>query len=920
MSGVRENERQVVESVPPARRWRFGSAVLDERSLTLSVNGDAIEIERKPLEVLLHLLHHAGEVVTKDELIASVWPGRILSDSTMTSCLYKLREALRDDDQTIVKTVHGYGYRLVAAVTVEQVETAPPPRFEFKPGEHLPMRPLWSLVERLGTGGHGEAWLAKHDKTHERRVYKFAADSGALVSLKREITIYRLLHDSLGDRPDLVHLVDWNLEDPPYFVEYAYQEAGSLSTWAKAQGGIDRIPMEVRLDIAAQVADALAAAHSVGVLHKDLKPSNVLIGLTPGNGVQAKLCDFGSGGVLDLHRLEQMGITRLGFTRTIAALTHTSGTPLYLAPEVITGQPFTVKADIYALGVMLYQIVAGNFHKPLAPGWEQDVPDELLREDIAISAEGHHEARLADAARLAQRLRTLDERRRQREAEKAEQVAADLARLEIERMRARRTWVRLALAVLVVGVAASSVLYVDARRARDRAAAAAETEHAVNDFLSKDMFAQISSDRPLRSLTVKDLVDQAAAQVDKRFADKPAAAARLHVSLGAAYVALDDAAAAETALDSAFALARQHEDPGSDNALAAVEHLLIVKYVTGKLAGTLPDYESVLAAGVERLGPVHPRVVQVRQQLAYMRFYLGQQRLAATELRALAADAAAAPKPDEAFLADTGIKLGEVLTYLAEYADAEAALRDALERHRRRLGEDHLSVATARLYLAGVQTSLGRYDEADAGLSAALAAARQWTPSDAAGFVLQVRLRQGRLWMEQGRLAEAAAVLEKARDTYASWKGPELDQSYGARYPLAELYQRQGRLAEAEVEMREALRGAERLFGPADIDVQRFRIALANILRDRGRLPQAREALRQVRTEAMAQLPPRHPFLAEWRRAEGLLWLQEHDFRRAREALGETLSIYEERLGARHWRTERAGAELAQVPDTVDGG
>ncbi len=98
------------------RRWSFGSAMLDERSFRLYVNGKPVELERKPLEVLLHLLRHAGELVTKDDLLAAVWPGRILTETVLTKCVHKLREVLDDNDQCLIATVHGQGYRLEAAV------------------------------------------------------------------------------------------------------------------------------------------------------------------------------------------------------------------------------------------------------------------------------------------------------------------------------------------------------------------------------------------------------------------------------------------------------------------------------------------------------------------------------------------------------------------------------------------------------------------------------------------------------------------------------------------------------------------------------------------------------------------------------------------------------------------------------------
>src|SRR3546814_16063055 len=91
--------------------------------------------------------------------------------------------------------------------------------------------------------------------------------------------------------------------------------------------------------------------------------------------------------MLDAKRLHALGSTRLGFTQTVAAL-DTSGTPLYLAPEVLSGQPSTLQSDIYALGVMLYQAVVGDWNRPLAPGWERTVDDELHREAIAAPVQG----------------------------------------------------------------------------------------------------------------------------------------------------------------------------------------------------------------------------------------------------------------------------------------------------------------------------------------------------------------------------------------------------------------------------------------------------------------------------------------------------------------------------------------------------
>src|ERR1700693_6326253 len=88
------------------RRWHFAGAVLDERTLELLVNGADAGLGRKPREVLIYLLERAGEVCTKDELLAGVWPARILTEAVLTKCIGRLRDALGDRDQDVIKTAY----------------------------------------------------------------------------------------------------------------------------------------------------------------------------------------------------------------------------------------------------------------------------------------------------------------------------------------------------------------------------------------------------------------------------------------------------------------------------------------------------------------------------------------------------------------------------------------------------------------------------------------------------------------------------------------------------------------------------------------------------------------------------------------------------------------------------------------------
>ena len=287
------------------------------------------------------------------------------------------------------------------------------------PGLAIPGRRNWVLESQLGTGAVGEVWLAANVNTHAKHVFKFCFDPERIRSMKREVVLLRLLKESLGDREDIARVIDWELTAPPYYIETEYTEGGDLKEWAAAQGGIDKVPLDTRLVLVAQTGVALSAAHSAGVLHKDIKPTNILISRSKDEEPRASLTDFGIGLLLDPEALGKKGITATGLTQTLlgSKSTSSSGTPLYMAPELLEGKPATPQSDIYSLGVLLYQMVIGDLSRALAPGWEQDVGDEFLREDIAACVSGVPEKRLADPAKLSERLRSIEERRRHRDDE-----------------------------------------------------------------------------------------------------------------------------------------------------------------------------------------------------------------------------------------------------------------------------------------------------------------------------------------------------------------------------------------------------------------------------------------------------------------------------------------------------------------------
>lgn len=356
----------------------------------------------------------------------------------------------------------------------------------WRPGSGLeiPARESWLLEEKLGEGGFGEVWTARHGATREVRTFKFCFEAEQVRSLKREMTLFRLLREALGDRRDIARLYDVRLDEAPYFLEMEYTPAGDITRWATTKGGIAAVPLETRLEMVAQVAEALGAAHSVGVLHKDVKPVNVLVAEDADGNPAPRLTDFGIGRLVHKDALARAGITDSGFTvagpTVFGKTTSSSGTRMYMAPELDAGHSPSVQSDVYSLGVFLYQMVVADLNRPLGIGWERDVEDPFLREDVARCVDGDPARRFASAAMVAERIRGLADRREEHARGEAERAAAERAVAEAERGRkARRLW---ALAGAVLGVlllGAAGLAWRERGRAEEETALRGVAEHAL---------------------------------------------------------------------------------------------------------------------------------------------------------------------------------------------------------------------------------------------------------------------------------------------------------------------------------------------------------------------------------------------------------------------------------------------------------
>ncbi len=209
----------------------------------------------------------------------------------------------------------------------------------------------YRIVARLGAGGMGVVYRAEHtlmDKPFAVKLLHAELGGSEELALRFE---REAKSASRLDHPNIIRVTDFGREaDGTLFLVMELLEGPPLSeVLAEAR----RLPLGRAVALVAQILDALAHAHALGVVHRDLKPDNVIVSSRPGWTEQAKLLDFGIAKLVGGDEGTDAGptLTRAG---TIF------GTPAYMAPEQITGEPLDARADLYAVGVVLFELLTGR--------------------------------------------------------------------------------------------------------------------------------------------------------------------------------------------------------------------------------------------------------------------------------------------------------------------------------------------------------------------------------------------------------------------------------------------------------------------------------------------------------------------------------------------------------------------------------
>ncbi|HSI57710.1 MAG TPA: winged helix-turn-helix domain-containing protein, partial [Ideonella sp.] len=872
---------------PLSYRYRFGSAEFDEVRAELRLQGLPVEVQQKPLQLLALLLARPGEVVRKEEIYRQLWGDRVSSDNVMANAVLKLRTALGPENGERIVTVARQGYRFDGPVERLASGRRLVSRLQLAAGAPVPGRENFVLAQQLGPSHLNETWRARQPRSGETRVYKFALDGERLATLKREATVYRLLRESLGERPDLARVLDWNFEAPPFFLEC--EDGGeSLAGWADS-GGLAALDGAARLALALQVMDAVAAAHGVGVLHKDLKPGNVLIAPAEG-GWQTRLTDFGSAGLLEPERLQALQITALGMTVSAeAGSSSLSGTPYYLAPELHTGASFSVRSDLFSLGVLLYQLLCGDLHRIMAPGWERDLADPLLAADIARATDVDPARRFASVAEFALQLRRLPQRRLDAAAQQAAQVEAEQARQQLARARTRRPWVLASVALLVAGLLAALWLYQGQRRARLDLARQLTLVQALNGVLTDDLIAAANPSLAGRStVTVVEALSAAASGVAQRFAQaEPDVRAGLHLALQQAFSSLsrfpESLAQGEQAL-SALAQAGQAEgERAAESRLTMAVDLVAL--------GRRDEARAMLKRLADEGGD-HKLSPLAQARWLWARAWVSTGELALKESLALLGQARqqmqAVPSPlapaAELLRDRVDFDIGQTLMMLGDYGGGETRLRTLLAQQVARHGAGHPRPLYTQVALAACLGYQLKSDEAKALLADAIQGLTRTLGADDRK-TLTARSQLAAVHFRLGEFRLAASQWAPVRAGYTTLTGPTSSDvvTVESNIGMAHLYA--GDAALAEPPLRSALAHARATAGDEAPRVQQIRFALADCLLDQGRLAEVPALLQGLQPEALnlAQQAVDWPARLAWLDARLLAAQGRHDA--ARQAL-----------------------------------
>ena len=718
----------------------------------------------------------------------------------------------------------------------------------------------YTLERPLGQGGMGTVWLARRSDGRYEGLVAVKLLNLALVDaqggerFRREGTaLASLAH------PNIARLGDAGVtDDGQPFLILEHVEGRQIDTYCDDE----RLSPERRIALFLQVLGAVAHAHANLIVHRDLKPSNILV---TGDGT-VKLLDFGVAKLMGADASTDAARTATGVGWM---------TPEYAAPEQVRGESITTSTDVYAAGVLLFELLAGCH--PTGEGSHSAA--EHLRAIVETEP-----PRLSAAATGADvRATSLDRMRRaytgdldnilakalkKRPEERyasADAFADDLRRyLNHLPVRARPDSLgyraskfvrrnRIGVAVGAIGAIALVAAAARERQLRGRAEREAGKAVAVEQFLlsvfgAADPFAP--PDANAGDITARALLDRGVRRIDSSLTAQPEVRAELRDALGRVYANLGLYDAAAVQLRRSLAERRALHGARHPDVARAMDGLGVVLGQQNRLE----EADTLLRGALEQRRRLHgDRHDATAESIGHLAdLLLNRNEFGAAEplYREALAIRRGLHGDTDTSVATTQLDLAELLVAKGAYDSAAVLYRGALAIRVRNLGENHPLTGSATQGLAKAEEHLGHYDEAERTYRRALAAQRK-SVGDAHPSTADILNSLGQMLFKMGRSAEAESLLVESLALNRRIFGDNHEKVSSNIGNLALIVRERGDLDEAERLLRQALAVDRAIYGREHTNVAYDLNELAVVLRLKGRsdlaVPILREALAQNR-------------------------------------------------------------------------
>jgi eukaryotic-like serine/threonine-protein kinase len=768
----------------------------------------------------------------------------------------------------------------------------------------------YRIVREIGRGGMAVVYLAERDDQNYRsRVAIKMVKPG--IGTDPVLERFRNERQTLAalDHPNIVKLLDGGRTGLglPYLV-MEHVEGLAIDRYCD----LNKLSIDSRLRLFRTVCSAVQYAHQNLVIHRDLKPGNILV---TKDGVP-RLLDFGIAKLLNPECMDTPLVTRMDWRLM---------TPEYASPEQVRGQPVTSGSDIYSLGVILYEILTG--HRPFEIGdrpWseiERVISDqEPARPSTRVSADKQHLLR-GDLDSIAMKALEKDPSRRYATAY---ELSADIGRyLSHETVIARpatavyraRKYVR--RHPFGVAVAAGLVLLLGAfsgmqsmelrriTRERDRA-------NRVTEFMEGMFRVSDPSETHGSSVTAREILDKASNNIDTGLARDPELQAEMMYVMGMVYRNLGLFPSAQSLLGRSAEIRRGALGPQNADTLQSMHDLGWTLNLEGRLRDAEKLQRETVDARRRVFGEQSVDTIRSMSNLAWTLDREGNYAEAEKLQRTVLDGQRRLFKTDNADTAKYMNNLAATLGHQGRYAEAEKMKRDTLEIRRRILGPEHPDTLTAMNNLAYTLQQEGHYPESEKLQRETLGIQKRVLGPEHPDTLRSMNNLANTL-VREGQHDEALELQRQALATKQRVLGPEHQDTLWAIRTMAENLQQMGQYQDAERLQREALEIQRRVLGPDGPETLETMTALATTLRREGQYSASESSLRETLEIQSRVVGREHPDTLQTavelvRALEG-----ESRYDEAEKLARATLDTQRRVLGTEHPDAARTGYDLACI-------